>query len=183
MTTTHQQDSQLHPGDHRNAAKIAARLTWRDVTTGDVAGLRRLNAQRPTEAMFWKVCNQLEIAQAPQNLIQAWAAIFRMLAAGTKVGDTQTTGPHDGNIPLGQALAQQGYSERRMKTLLDADTGALHPIVERMTRFLNSKGQKFNWNDAARLALTEHRTPEQRNFDRTRIARDYYRELHEQERR
>ena len=182
MTATYQEDAALHPADHRNAAKIATRLTRRDITSGDMAGLRRLNPRRPTESAFWKVCSQLGIDQSSPELVNSWAIIFRMIAAGTKVGEAQTDGPHDGNLPLGKALAQGGYSQNRLKTLLDADATALVPIVERMAGFLHSKGQKFNCNDAARLVMTELRSAEQQDRDRTRIARDYYRQLHQQER-
>ena len=182
MTANQPEDPALHPADYRNAAKIAARLTRRDITTGDMAGLRKLNPSRPTESAFWKVCIQLEIDQAVPKLVQSWAFMFRIIAAGTKVGDARTDGPHDGNVALGKALAQSDYSQKRLKTLLDADQNALRPIVERTARFLHSKGQKFNCNDAARLVLTEHRSQEQRDSDRTRISRDYYRQLHQQER-
>ena len=182
MTVDHQEETALHSADHRNAARIATRLTRRDITSGDMAGLRRLDPRRPTESTFWKVCSQLGIDQSSPDVVRSWAIIFRMIAAGTKVGQTQTDGPHDGNLPLGKALAQCGYSQNRLKTLLDADPTALVPIVERMAGFLYSKGQKFNCNDAARLVMTKHRTAEQRDSDRTRIARDYYRQLHHQER-
>jgi len=182
MTASPTADTTLHPADPRNAAKIAARLTRRDITTGDMAGLRKLDPRRPTESAFWKVCGQLEIDQAATRIVESWAVMFRIIATGTKVGEERTEGPHDGSMPLGKALAQSGYSQNRIKTLLDADEIALLPIVERTARFLQSKGQKFNCNDAARLVMTEHRSPEQRDRDRTRIARDYYRQLHQQER-
>ncbi|MCY4366211.1 MAG: hypothetical protein OXE17_08315 [Chloroflexi bacterium] len=182
MTATYQQDAELHPGDPRHAARIADRLTRRDVTPGDMAALRRLNEKRPTTAIFWKVCNELGIESAPWDLLESWAAVFRMIAIGTKVGETQTTGPHDGNVPLGRALALSGYSQNRMKTLLDADPAVLPAIVERMASYLNAKNQKFNWNDGARIMLTGRRTFEQRDLDRTRLARDFYRQLRQQER-
>ena len=182
MTANQQEDTALHPTDYRNAAKIATRLIRRDITSGDVAGLRKLDPLRPTESAFWKVCGQIGIDQSAPKLIRSWSIVFRIIAAGTKVGETRTDGPHDGNVPLGKAMAQAGYSQNRLKTLLDADAIALLAFAERMAGFLHSKGQKFNCNDAARLVMTEHRTPDQRDRDRTRIARDYYRQLHQQER-
>lgn len=182
MTTIQQQDTTLHPADHRNAARIAARLTRGDITTGDIAGLRRLNERRPTESAFWRMCTQLEIDEASPDIIESWAVVSRIIASGTKVGETQTIGPHDGYAPLGKVLAEAGYSQNRLKTLLHANEAALPPIVERMAGLLHSKGQKFNCNDVARLVLTRHRTQDQRDADRTRIARDYYWQVHQQER-
>ena len=178
MTETEQREAPLHTNDPRNAAKIASRLTRRDITAGDIAGLKRLNSRQPTDRTFWKVCLEIGIDKAETELVEVWAEIFRMIAAGTKVSKTHTTGPHDGNVPLGRALALSGYSESRMKTLLDANATALPSIGERMTRYLKSHEQKFNWNDAARLMLTKYRTPEERDEDRTRIARDYHRQRH-----
>lgn len=180
MTSNQQEDSTLHPTDHRNAAKIATWLTRRDITTGEMAGLRKLDPGRPTESAFWKVYGQLGIDESSSDLVRYWAIVFRIIAAGTKVGEAQTDGPHDDNLPLGKALAQAGYSHNRLKTLLDADANALLPIVERMAGFLHSKGQKFNCNDAARLVMTKYRSPGEQDYDRTRIARDYYRQLKQQ---
>jgi hypothetical protein len=49
-------------------------------------------------------------------------------------------------------------------------------MLDRAVTYLYSKGQNFNWNDAARLALSGHRSQREKDRDRMRIARDYYRE-------
>ena len=165
----------LHPADHRNAARIAVRLTRRDITTGDIARLRRMNPDAPTEAAFWRVCKETGIDQSGPELTRTWANIARMIATGTKVREKETTGPHNGNIQLGTALAQAGYSEERLRTLLNAGPAEAPYLAERAARFLQAREEgQFNWNDAARLVLTGHRTQDQRDYDRTKIARDYY---------
>ena len=182
MTVNHQEDTALHPADHRNAAEIARRLTRRDITTGDMAGLRRLDPRRPTESAFWRVCSELGIDQSAPKLVRSWAIIFRMIAAGTKVGDTQTDGPHDGNLPLGKALAQGGYSQNRLKTLLDAE--ADRALAHRRDGWPISCTPKVRSSTAMTprgSSLRRTATPTN-EIDRTRIARDYYRQLHQQER-
>ena len=182
MTTEQQAPEKLSPYDHRNAALIAGRLTRRDITTGDIAGLRRLNSRRPTEAAFWKICSDIGLGEIyDDDLLASWAIMVRIIASGTKVGDEDTTGPHNGNDYLGKILAQQGYSENRFKTLLNADEESLIPITERMCSFLHSKGATFNCNDVARLILTPHHDESRRNQNRLWIARNYYPELYQQQ--
>lgn len=169
----------LHPRSPRNASQIANRLTQRDITTGDIAGLKRMTTETLTDGAFWKISVQLGLADCHPDLLRTWAGITKTIALSTKVGDQQTVGPHDGYMPLGKALFDTGYSEARLKSLLNADTDSIEPLLERMARFMHAKEQKFNWNDAARLALTKHRSPNERDADRTRIARDYYRQEYE----
>ena len=147
-----------------------------------MAQLRRMNPRSPTEELFWRVCIELGIDSGEQPtssaVIETWGEIAKMIAQGTKVTDSEIKGPHDGAVPFGRALAEANYSNTRFKTLLNADDSAVIDRLNRATAYLNAKGQRFNWNDAARLALTKHRGQEDREYDRTRIARDYYRTLH-----
>ncbi|MDE2780368.1 MAG: type I-E CRISPR-associated protein Cse2/CasB [Chloroflexota bacterium] len=180
MTTEQLTEETLHPADHRNAARVARHLTKPGITPGDIAKLKRMNPNHPTEKVFWETCIDLGIDQAGEGLTTTWARISGMIAKGTKVTEERADGPHDGNIPLGKALATAGYSESRLKALLNAEGTSVIETLERAVAFLYSKTQKFNWNDAARLALTGHRTQASREADRMRIARDYYRETHSQ---
>jgi CRISPR type I-E-associated protein CasB/Cse2 len=176
MTDTHAREENLHPFDPRNAAGMARGLTQRGITPGDIAKLKRMNAEHPTEKVFWEQCVNLGIDQAPEGLISTWAGISIMIAKGTKVTEQGATGPHEGNTPLGRALANSGYKEERFKTLLNADNSSIARMLDRAVTYLYSKGQNFNWNDAARLALSGHRSQREKDRDRMRIARDYYRE-------
>ena len=177
MTDTQPTEGKLHPSDPRNAASIAKRLTWHGITPGDIARLKRMNPEHPTEKTFWDQCISLGIDQANENLVRTWAEIFSMIAKGTKVTEQGATGPHDGATPLGKALARTGYKEYRLNTLLNADESSVVRMLDRATSQLYANGQRFNWNDAARLAMTKHRSQEERGRDRMRIARDYYREV------
>ena len=176
MTNTHPREENLRPSDPRNAARVAAGLTRTGVSPGDIARLKRMNPEYPTEKTFWHECIRLGIDQAQEDLVKTWAGIFSMIANGTKVTEEGATGPHNGYIPMGKALATTGYSELRLKVLLNADESSIPKILHRATSHLYSKGHQFNWNDAARLAMTRHRNQQERESDRIRMARDYYRE-------
>lgn len=181
MTETEPRHETLHPMDPRNAARIAAWLTVRNnVGTGEIAGLRKLRDDHPTDGTFWKVMHYIGLDDVPRSSVSIWAAITRMISTSTKVGDVRTVGPHDGSIPLGRALAKSGYSENRLRALLSANASTLPTLLERMVGYLKTHDQQFNWTDAARLMLTEYRTNEHRDADRMRIARDYYREINQQ---
>ena len=142
-----------------------------------------MNPRGPTEAHFWTTCIELKIDQSSPELTETWATVAKMIAIGVKVGENETTGPHDGHVQLGTALAKAGYSESRLTTLLNAGDDLVPSMVERAVTLLDTQGQQFNWNDAARLVMTKHRNGEQRDQDRAKIARDYYREQYAQQQR
>ena len=102
------------------------------------------------------------------------------MARSTRVGETDTEGPHDPDAPLGRALARADYSELRLHQLLNSRGLTLRTTVEQTAHLLNGKQQKFNWPEAAALLMTTYRDKGQQDSDRMRIARAYYRESHEE---
>ena len=181
MTEELQERESMRPSDPRHAASIARRLTRQDVTPGDIARLKRMAPESPTERIFWEACISLGIDNAAPGLVETWAGIFQMIAKGTKINETAAVSPHDGTVPFGRALAIGGYSESRLKTLLNAGESSVADLLDRATGFLYANGERFNWNDAARLAMTKHRRVEDRERDRMKVARDYYREVRNRE--
>ena len=182
MTEKSQERESMRPSDPRHAASIARRLIRQDVTPGDIARLKRMTPESPTERIFWEACIGLGIDNADPELVETWAGIFRMIAKGTKIKETEAVSPHDGTVPLGRALAAGGYGESRLKTLLNAGESSVADLLDRAAGYLYANREKFNWNDAARLAMTKHRRAEDRERDRMTIARDYYREIQKRER-
>ena len=75
---------------------------------------------------------------------------------------------------LGAALAASGYSEARLERLLAAEPETQADLFASMVRFLASKGEAFDWVDAARLLLT--RDPDRQEATHRRIAVAYYRQ-------
>ena len=170
------------PYDPRLAGDVAFSMSrHRAFSTGDMAEMRRMDPDRPIPHPFWKLMLRHGVTAPGNNeperpkLEKTWARIVRAIAVDTKVGEKETTGPHQGKRNLGHALAQAGYREERLKALLNARDDTLMRAVEHAAHFLSGKGEKFNWNQCAALMMTPHRRQEQRDGDRMRIARDYYR--------
>ena len=168
--------------DPRLAAAIANSMArHRVMTTGDIAELRRMNPERPMAASFWKIMMRHGVTDPEgterdhPELERTWARIVRCIAMDTKVGEKHTEGPHLGSRRLGEALAKAGYSEGRLRALLNAQGETVMREVEHAAHFLSSKQEKFNWNQAAALMMTKHRNAERQDGDRVRIAREYYR--------
>ena len=177
------------PYDPRLAGPIANHMARHGaMTTGDVAELRRMNPERPTAAPFWKLMIEHRVTDPDglshdrPELERTWARIVRRIAMDTRVGEEHTEGPHLGNRRLGEALAEAGYSEGRLKALLNAQGETILREVEHAAQFLSGKQEKFNWNQTAALMMTEHRDSEQQDRDRIGIAREYYRALNNRER-
>ncbi len=75
----------------------------------------------------------------------------------------------------GATLAEEGFAERRLVRLLDADGDHLASELRATISFLAAKGAAVNWIDLAELVLT-HAT-ERRDDARRKIAAAYYRSL------
>ena len=169
------------PDDPVIAGYIARRLLRRDLRPGDMAEVRRMDTGHPTSPIYWDTMLRYGITSTESadnddaGLEECWAHIMKMIAHGTKVGQEETTGPHNGSVPLGRALATAGYHELRLSTLLNADTGQIHRLLAQATAFLDQKGMTYNVEDMARLALTARRSESQRSADRNYIARHYHR--------
>ena len=73
-------------------------------------------------------------------------------------------------IPFGLALKKAGYSEARLKRLLEADDDQLSTLLRRTAKQLRSADQKANWNTIRRLLLNE----DEREKVRLQIAQEYY---------
>lgn len=173
--------------DPRLAGGIANHMAkHRAMTTGDIAEMRRMDPRSPTAAQFWKLMMQHGITdpdgEEPDHpaLERSWARIVACIARDTRVGDDHTEGPHLGSRRLGEALAHAGYSENRLKALLNAQGDTLLRAMEHAAHFMSSKQEKFNWNQGAALMMTRHRNEEQQDGDRVRIAREYYRAVKNQ---
>ena len=167
------------------AGRMARRLTRRDISPGDIANLKRMAPDKPDSALFWQMMLRAGVTNpdSPGNddhrLEQAWASILSTIAEGTKVGQDQTTSPHDERIPLGAALALANYHESRLNALLNADGETLLRLANQAAKTLYAKNQNFNCNDLARLMLSQLRTDAQRNADRVYLARHYHRTLYQ----
>lgn len=143
------------------------------LSTGDRAALRRINPDTPVTPTLWKVLLDLGLGEAPGWIGQTkwerrWATLL--------MGMAHCEGLHDYDVPLGQALAETGWSEMRFVRLMEADEETLPVLVRRMAEYLASKQQPANWEDVRRLLF--YQSGETAEDVRLSIARSYYRTRH-----
>jgi len=67
-----------------------------------------------------------------------------------------TMGPsaHQPKRPLGQALAEGGFSEGRLERLLSAPDDVRAELFMDAVRILGARHERFDWQDAAQYLLT-----------------------------
>jgi CRISPR system Cascade subunit CasB len=86
---------------------------------------------------------------------------------------------HRYEVPLGQALAEAGWSQMRFVRLMEADPETLPVLLRRMAKYLASKEQPANWDDVRRLLFTTD--ADRAESVRLGISRSYYRTIYAQE--
>ena len=163
------------------ADAIAKRLLRRDIDTGDLAELRRMNPLQPTAPLFWNLIFAYRIT-SPDNpanddarIERAWGYIISTIAHGTRAGSDGHTGPHNQSIPLGSALARADFHEKRLNALLSANPAQVPKLTLQAAHLLHAQRQDYNCADLARLMLSPLRSQAQREADRTHLARNYHR--------
>jgi CRISPR type I-E-associated protein CasB/Cse2 len=169
------------PGPHavRKAVGSAAyAMVHGQVSPGDVAALRRLEANDPSTPAFWKVISSiiaphLELPNGGPALDRAerqWAVILNATA--------HLGGLHNPARPLGAALAAAGLSELRLSRLLRASGDSLPTVVRTTARYLAAKGEPADLGDLAELVTSDGFSSSEQV--RRRIARSYYQSTNEQ---
>ena len=166
------------------AVSFAGRMSGADFPRGDLAGLRRMQSDRPDVTAFWRLMAQEDLLGSPE-LESKWSLIIHGIALMTPTGSGNADGhsAHDGSMPVGRALFLGGdpqrntalYSETRLNRLLTARGPMLRTLLSRMFRMTAASGVSFNWREMSRFVLNEGRDEEAAEQSRRRIARDYYR--------
>lgn len=146
------------------------------LSTGDMAELRRVQPEEPYTPALWKLMEDLDLQGRPGWLDQEqretrWAALM--------MGMAMNAGLHDYDVPLGEALAEAGWSELRFVRLLRATDTRLIEEVRRMAQYLGSKDQPADWTDVGRLLFSQD--GDIADTIRRNIARPYYRRLYREE--
>ncbi len=135
----------------------------------DRAALRRWATGQPVPLAFYRLWLRHLGSDLPaQQQTDAWMILAWGLA-------TAGQGAHDPKRPLGQALAKSGYSEGRLERLLSAPDDVRLDLFMSTVRFLTTKGERFDWQDAALFLLTLD--ADKREGLHRRIATSYYRNL------
>lgn len=172
----------LNRGD--TAVSIAGQMARSDFRRGDLAELRRMNADASEPAVFWRLMAENDLLGRGAVLESKWALILHGIALMTPTSseDNARRSAHDGHMPVGRALflgsettRQTGfYSESRLNRLLTARGPILRTLLARMFRMLAAASVSFNWREMAQFILNDNHDEEAAELSRRRIARDYY---------
>ena len=150
-----------------NIGHIAATLSAGHFPAGDLATLRRLGPNSPPSLTFYRFAFK-HLPDNWENNRDAW----QILVAGIAL---MCPKPHRLERSAGQALAEAGYSEKRLERLLAAEGDTLHTLLLRAVRFLAAKNETCNWVDFARLLLSVDSAKQEQA--RLATARNFYRYL------
>jgi CRISPR system Cascade subunit CasB len=152
------------------AVHAIARELRPDRARGDVAALRRMKPGEIECPAFWKLAavhlQDVLPAQgeARNKAERRWGAILAGLAEVVEL--------HAPGRRLGHALAAADVAELRVLRLLRAHDDALLDMVRTIAHQLDSKAERVDWADVARLVLSDGRADEE--TVRRSIARDFY---------
>ncbi len=133
---------------------------------GDLAALRRMDADAPQAPAFWRLSGRVAIPTSGEEPLRRWALVVHGMALLAPDLTTPTR--------LGSALAEAGFSEPRLARLLNARGGQFRSLVPRLCRQLGAKGIPANWYELAPLILAEGRREDIAQVRRREIARHYY---------
>nr|WP_269490056.1 type I-E CRISPR-associated protein Cse2/CasB [Alkalilimnicola ehrlichii] len=149
------------------APHLAAALHHQAFPNGDRARLKRMGVTGPTPLAYHRfLLRHIPHRWQREGLEMGWRTLVAALAR-------QHHNPHAPDISLGRALADSGYSEARLESLLAAEGRVLATLTLRAATRLAAQRARCNWKDTARLLFAFD--DEARERINRKIARDYYR--------
>lgn len=158
----------------RLAGRVAALPNY---DRGGFAGLRRMDPDEPDAAAFWRLMAEEELLGNP-DMERKWGLILHGMALMTRTAggeDIASRSAHNGRMPVGRALYENGYSETRFNRLLTARDDMLRILLARMFRMLAAEDASFDWGEMAAFILSQGYNDDRDEPLRRRIARAYYR--------
>jgi len=146
---------------------LAAVIKAEHFPTGERAALKRMALDGPAPLAFHRfMLRHVDSRWQSESWTLEWRTLICALAIQRDSG-------FDPSKPLGQALAEAGFSEHRLERLLAATGETMRSLALRAARQLAAKGISTDWRQLAVLLFS--RNPEIREAVNRRLARDYYR--------
>lgn len=162
----------------RAIADIARRLRGAEFGTGNLASLRRHDAQTVLrQSAFHRL-----VAEFPDEWFLGedsrirWATLVHAMAIGAKPGERVPDGD------AGEAFARAKLSEARFTRLLAARDAAFRDQLVLVARFMHAHDIGFSWRRLGKLVLHEGRREDSADRLRFELARGYYRPLYDRAR-
>jgi len=141
--------TQPDPSPHDPLRAIAGQLSSPRVDRGLLAALRRFNPVSDGRHNLFEVQQVLLAAgidlPADHARQPRWALVVHCLAI--------VRGAHHGQRDTGAKLADLGFSEARLRQLLEADGPLLGDLLPTLARRVAAAGVTLNWWPLAELAL------------------------------
>jgi len=139
------------------------------LANGERAALKRMGLEGPAPLALHRLI-LLRVDEDWQG--EHWTPRWRALVCALAI---QRDGGFDPSRPWGQALAEAHFAESRLERLLAAQGETQLALSLRAARQLAAKGIACDWRQLADLIFSSD--PEMVERIKTRIARDYYRNL------
>ena len=149
--------------------KLATMIHSDGFPNGDRAKLKRMSPEGRAPVSYYRfitrhVPEDLRFANDEPN----WKALITGIAL-------QHGNPHNPKVSFGQALAETGFSETRLESLLAADGRILRTLLVRAARRLAASRKACNWKHVAYLLFAG--TDEFRERINRQIASGYFRAI------
>lgn len=161
---------------------LARELAHPAFPRGDLAGLRRMDPDRPgATAAFWSLLARHvpEALRRGEDAPARWALVLHGMALMAPDHHRARRLKSGGREPLGLALRGPDpehpvYAESRLARLLSARGAMFRALVPRLCRQMKAADRPLDWVELARLVLAEGRDETRAERCRERIAARYY---------
>jgi len=144
------------PSRQKIIASIAGQLGADHYPTGERAALKRMDPDQPSSGAYAAAVRLLLNADADAEVkndarLKCWTLLIHAKALMSGPGHA----PHGwrDEHAAGRVMFESGYSEDRLRRLLEARGKTFDDLLSRMARFLAAKRAVVNWGDLAPLVL------------------------------
>jgi CRISPR system Cascade subunit CasB len=144
------------PSRQKIMAFVAGQLGAAHFPTGERAALKRMDPDAPTPGAYAAAVRLLLNAGADAEVrtdtrLKRWTLLIHAMAL-ISGPDHYPNGGGEENA-AGRVMFDHGYSEDRLRRLLEARGKTFDDLLSRMARFLAAKRAIINWGDLAPLVL------------------------------
>jgi len=144
------------PSRQKIIASIAGQLGADHYPTGERAALKRMDPDDPSPGAYAAAVRLLLNAGADAEVkndarLERWVRLLHGMALMSGPGHA----PHGwrDEHATGRVMFESGYSEDRLRRLLEARGKTFDDLLSRMTRFLATRRAVIDWCDLAPLVL------------------------------
>jgi len=144
------------PSRQKIIASISGKLGADHYPTGERAALKRMDPDHPSPGAYAAAVRLLLTADADAEFkndarLKRWTLLIHAMALMS--GPDRAPHGWAEHHAAGGVMFDSGYSEARLRRLLEARGKTFDDLLSRMARFLAAKQATVNWGDLAPLVL------------------------------